>query len=1206
MPILIYIAHTGECLQAESGSFTSVEEIRKWIDSKISLPPACQILMTSRGTNIKPASLTQERELYLFDRRHLTHPFPPPPTSQIPRVQIPTPFPTNLDSETELSSWRSLFKKRLSWSESVLNHAQMLAEQVTQNDTTTGVIRQAVKVAFSNLEYHSGGLNTSLGKLREWAEGVLEDQDHVLAEWEAGVGVLTRLPVHPELRKYHQTGLEEEQEAKVLADFFTIKEVQLAASSLTSLSQKFEKDVIELSETIEDIVGQTQVLKGEIQREKELAERGGVAEHCKMLIGEIDVLVKKVRTDYDYVLTLQGPRAISTASKRAYASTTEYLPGLVSLVGDVGRVLQEAVKLKNEASERSTAHLQTIAHIQSLCAPVNPAITSLDSTFAEDASLRLLTLVTRFPSIYGSLLIECVRRREWSTKFTSDSQRVAEDLANLKEDEEKRRRKWMRNTGSLLPFNLEGGDGVQGVVRAELTTRGDASGGLPNINRADVEAFLTTLKGIEGMDETWKELQGIYTKINEPQTTGGRKHGGKRPKGFKRGSIHEAANTGGSSIYLSRGDEELKALRTEKEALQQRVQGYESRVRKLEDLIHRARATTGNVYNPSQAPQSASNTPQLTQQAFSNEGPTSPVNGRRISSENIVDRTRITMLEGELAAERELTAKLQQEAAARAGSEKEMSERMRSADDTKRDLVANLEALDQQHIVERKAFQQEIEDLKGKLDEAYEDLDRDEERIRGLEGELEITSAEVERLQGENARLIESVHAMEESMKGMKEVLENAKKDSLEREDLVGRVRGAHERFGGEIGPSDLGKLMDGIEELIAKSIDRSKDLSRQLEDAKAHGESVEKEKETLERRLESRSIKAKDLTQRLYTHNIRSIQLLEALGYRIVRNEGSTTIVKVSRSNNSDSAVLSRSSNDMSASMKKSGHLPPATAEDVTLLYWLHDSDSSAEDEAFSAYLTNISSLDLDAFADTVTSRVKKVENDCRQLMKQCRAYREKYYRSRDEANEKIAFKSFKSGDLALFLPTRNSATRPWAAFNVGAPHFFLKEETGHNLRSRDWLLARITKIEDRVVDLSRSSASMQLPPDRTSLHSSDGASIDDENPFELSDGLRWYLLDAVEEKPGAPSTPGLSSSTVAAANVDAKGSLRSRKPVTGAKKTLSQITTEHSRRSSSASGRGNLHSRDGPPADVAAAVREGLEITEIAVVEGVEKDAS
>jgi autophagy-related protein 11 len=143
---------------------------------------------------------------------------------------------------------------------------------------------------------------------------------------------------------------------------------------------------------------------------------------------------------------------------------------------------------------------------------------------------------------------------------------------------------------------------------------------------------------------------------------------------------------------------------------------------------------------------------------------------------------------------------------------------------------------------------------------------------------------------------------------------------------------------------------------------------------------------------------------------------------------------------------------------------------------------------------------------------------------------------------------------------------------------------------------LARISKIEDRVVDLSRSTASLNLPPsavDKASIggNSSDGASVDDENPFELSDGLRWYLLDAVEEKPGggAPSTPGLSSSTVAAANVDAKGSLRSsRKPTNGAKKKLAQITTDHSRRSSSGS---NSHRNSiSVPPEAAAILQEAV----------------
>ena len=33
----------------------------------------------------------------------------------------------------------------------------------------------------------------------------------------------------------------------------------------------------------------------------------------------------------------------------------------------------------------------------------------------------------------------------------------------------------------------------------------------------------------------------------------------------------------------------------------------------------------------------------------------------------------------------------------------------------------------------------------------------------------------------------------------------------------------------------------------------------------------------------------------------------------------------------------------------------------------------------------------------------------------------------------------SFAKGDLALFLPTRNTTAQIWAAFNYGFPHYFL-----------------------------------------------------------------------------------------------------------------------------------------------------------------------
>src|SRR5690554_1981417 len=143
------------------------------------------------------------------------------------------------------------------------------------------------------------------------------------------------------------------------------------------------------------------------------------------------------------------------ASKRAYAATSETLPALANVIADMGKLLLQTVERKNAVSATCLDHLQHIAVIQSVSAPINAQINKLDATYGqEDPHFDLLSLILRLPNLYGSLLIECVRRREWSEKFSASSQRLAEELALMKEDEEKRRRKWHRNTGALLPFEL--------------------------------------------------------------------------------------------------------------------------------------------------------------------------------------------------------------------------------------------------------------------------------------------------------------------------------------------------------------------------------------------------------------------------------------------------------------------------------------------------------------------------------------------------------------------------------------------------------------------------------------------------------------------------------------------------------------------------------------------------------------------------------
>jgi len=336
---------------------------------------------------------------------------------------------------------------------------------------------------------------------------------------------------------------------------------------------------------------------------------------------------------------------------------------------------------------------------------------------------------------------------------------------------------------------------------------------------------------------------------------------------------------------------------------------------------------------------------------------------------------------------------------------------------------------------------------------------------------------------------------------------------------------------------------------------------------------------EKLSTRLEARSSHAKDLSQRVYLQNDRLGRLLNRLSYSITREGCSMTIQRIPRPDRS--MINANDSSDPGTNMKRSisgamARKSMVDSGDLDLLNWMHSDDSSLEGEKYAAYIDKIGSFDIDQFSEAITKRVKDMEYTAKKYNKDARSYREKSHMAQKEAHEKIAFKNFKEGDLALFLPTRNQATGAWAAFNVGAPHYFLREQDSHKLRSRDWLLARIHKIEDRVVDLSKSMSStkMNVSEGKSFGEASNGGdSFEDDNPFDLSDGLRWYLIDAVEEKPGAPTTPGLGKTTVASTHIDATGDIRRTKKsssggVEGLNRTLSKSLD--SRRSSTNSKRG------------------------------------
>ncbi|SCO79459.1 related to myosin heavy chain [Fusarium oxysporum] len=408
---------------------------------------------------------------------------------------------------------------------------------------------------------------------------------------------------------------------------------------------------------------------------------------------------------------------------------------------------------------------------------------------------------------------------------------------------------------------------------------------------------------------------------------------------------------------------------------------------------------------------------------------------------------------------------------------------------------------------------------------------------------------------------------------------EKAKVIALEQELADGREQLTELRAklsDGETGPEALQTRLEeeekkvmALTEEVASKQSHVGSLEEELRMFQEKAESLQGKMSNLNSQYEHRDEKTKDLTQRLYSQNDRMCRLLERVGFAITRKDGDMTVTKIPRSERN--AQNPNDSSDPGSSLRKSGTLSRVLGDstDLELLYWLNNSDLQAESEKYEAFMNKIGNFDMELFSETVYRRIKEVEHMARKWQREARSYREKAHLLQKDSHEKIAFKHFKEGDLALFLPTRNQQAGAWAAFNVGFPHYFLREQDAHRLRHREWLVARISRIQERVVDLSKS-----LQP------SSETDSINDEendNPFQLSDGLRWYLIDAFEDKPGAPSTPGMGKSTVAANTVEATANIhthatggkgKSRDSVTsieGINKTLSKSL--ESRRSSTGS---------------------------------------
>ncbi|GAP90274.1 putative autophagy-related protein 11 [Rosellinia necatrix] len=1240
----VLIAHTGQRLQADSSRFSDLDDFKEWVSRHSAIPPQNVVALTSQGKTVKIQTIQSEQEIYVYDIRITQASSAGASTSLVSEAPVPkayqiTAAPNSIDDTHSLRSWQDLFKKRRDWALRVSEGCRDMAGAAGARYAEMDVMLKCLDAAVANLDTALKPIEPKYSEFKKWATPAQEEYANLTSNWEVYLDLARSVPVSSamvrfmtgqDVRKPHQPTLE---------DLIDPEPTRKAGKLATTALRKYNAKISDLDKATDKLFNGCDELFQDFDK---LVARSAMQHQndCGQLLEDIEAVANKIDTDYQATLQYTNlAKDVSQASKTAANHTKQLLPSIQARAREMDDMLRYATQARNDVAVDILGFMRKIAEITTLHHDVKAQMNHMNQVEEEMTTFDYLRLIHQLPFMYASFMVESIRRREWSEKVKTDSSTLVNEMAVFQDEELKRRRKWEKMVGNTYGPEKN----ISHVLGLEVNLRGEEEL-WPDVTKQEVDDFLATIRRQNADGTVVADVNKLISDMNTPT-----KQQYKRLKAFKNGSLHEAAL--GRSGLLIRGDDDLiRSLQGDKSRLENRLKTAESRVRRLEDLLHRHTQSSRPSIFPHQNDQNNSSTSIRASRASHESQPSS------VSENNKALSQRVAQLEADLNTEKERSAILQKEVDAHA-------EHMNEANSTKQDLLGNMEALKKEFMEERRSYVEEIKQLNARLEDTEDAMVQSmQDEINRLNNEKRDdalkTEGQVDFLRNEAKVHRERVVSLERELREARETIKSVTKQVEDlHENIEVQARSLRELHGQlsptEPAPHDFADLMDAVvtksadvlarlqsferdislmkadlgladatvrevkselastkeklssEEMTAvhlrESLDRERarcitlekevadgreqinelrakmtegetgsetlrknldeeekkvaDLTEQLASRQSRVGSLEEEVRMFQERLQStetsfaalnkrfedRNTRSKDLTQRFYTQNERLTRLLERLGFSVARTDGSMVIQKIPRSERTPQ--MPNDLSDASTSIRRSfslGNCPPVDSTDLQLLYWMSAEIASAEEEQYQAFMAGPGNFDIDAFSEVIYRRMKEIEHTARKMTRDARSFRERAHIAAKEAHEKIAFRNFKEGDLALFLPTRNQTAGAWAAFNVGCPHFFLREQEGHRLRSREWLVARITRIQERVVDLSKN-----LQHTNASLTEGETDSVntgdDNDNPFDLSDGLRWWLIDAHEDKPGAPSTPGLAKSTVASNKVEAIADMHS-----------------------------------------------------------------
>ncbi|TKY85365.1 hypothetical protein EX895_005527 [Sporisorium graminicola] len=1033
------------------------------------------------------------------------------------------------------------------------------------------LISRSLQVALANLRDHADNIEKGAKALiDDVAQKELKRMQSLLQGYERDLRILAMVSIHPRLQSTsaqmanaaaaassstpahngntNGQSAVSKQKHRTLGDY-------ISKSKMSAVADACNRVYTELRERIERIESDLSLIRNDTLGLSEEVESTTpeVADETYQRVVEAEARTRQLHAFIHSTCSpdSQGWPVADKIDAETFDEIARSANELILLDEVVREGVQRLTQDRNDILERSLHLLIDISGIQSEFTETGSLLAAVDADLHSNKldGFKHLHRLKNMLWAYGATVVEVVRRREFAKHFLGKSQSLAELMAKVSASEWKRRQFYRSDVSSLLPWEVKGMEDKPPSL--EITTPRVSSEGMADLGLADLQALYELLDqvdqrlredsdGVEGADSPIPEVKAALQALaaalqdlddefinlvndqllnrnddeEEASDEDGDESGSdtsiRARKRLRRRQRLTASLAGANDQELAQLRAELAAAKSAKEEAERMLKAdNETRIvglkADIETLKRQVESGKADVYK-------------LEAEKRENRGLvdtlTADLELERERRLNMVDE--VNQLRRDLEQSHRTEAEAKQEAMEEADRVAELEAQahelhveLEEAKSARIDASNRIEAL----LSEGSSAEGELRTTQARIDELTEQLSNAHaEAAKAREAAAEVEAAKERQIRsyraeadGDRAILEEKVRALKDDLDAKEKLLEKQAAIATWAEESRIPDREAIELLRGQL------KAADVAHEEIVKEMEHAKELADEAESARREAEASRQQLLERTRGLLAKTSLLRRTVRAMPSHS--SSRQTSSSGPvqatdETIAGTASTPAPAISPSGAAAAAQRAIAASTGSLSVSELSESQRQAALDAF--------DAEAEGATFETTLEALRAFDVSEMYDEVKGKLESLNIVVRKWKRAWKSANDKTNKANHAAREKIAFKNFQVGDLALFLPTRSSnlAVKPWAAFNISFPHFFLnaKGPLAEHLRTKEWIVARITSINNKVVPVAGDR--------QTGKDDDEDESDEDPNPFRLPEGVRFFMLD-VETYGGHSSAP-------------------------------------------------------------------------------------